>query len=242
MSGGKFRTFSALGALAVALSACAGLGDIERVYGFRWGPDPAMPPTEFHNVIADQVKVISYIETYVPPSEPNHYYQVALSGFNIGRQDCEIYMNVLYKINREKVRNAGIITAVSTAVTAVVGVAGSLPSTTLSILGASFGLLSALNEAYFTTYLFSDVPGIVAKKVAEQQETYQASLTPVQVQTAADAYQVIRAYYQICLPETIEGTFLQQVAGGEAETKPPENKTGPTPARINTLGSKTSGN
>jgi hypothetical protein len=188
---------------------------------------------------------------------PAHFHEVALWGFNVGRQDCEIYMNVLFKLNREKLRNGSVITAFRNATTAVVGVAGSSPSTTLSILSASFRLLSALNDAYFTTYLFSEVPGLVAKKVAEQQETYLASLKPGDIQTPADAYHAIRGYYAICLPETIEGTLLQQVAGGTTKSDPPPKTptggaaggpataaragmpAGPrnsTPARINTIG------
>jgi hypothetical protein len=230
------------------------------MYAWRWGPDPALPAAEVDRVIADQVMVIRYIEetaTIPPGPAAAHYHEVALWGFNVGRQDCEIYMNVLFKLNREKLRNGSVITAFRNATTAVVGVAGSSPSTTLSILSASFGLLSALNDAYFTTYLFSEVPGIVAKKVAEQQETYLASFRPGDIITPADAYHAIRGYYQICLPETIEGTFLQQVAGGTPKSDaPPKTPTGAagvtsppsaaklavplaspgrTPARINTL-------
>jgi hypothetical protein len=267
MFGGKFRTLAALGALAIGLSACASPGDLQRMYTYRGGPDPAMPASHVDSVVLDQALVLRYIEDNAPDLRPgqgaDHWHDVAMWGFNVGRQDCEIYMNVLFKLNREKQRNGSVITAFSTAATAVVGVAGSSPSTTLSILSASFGLLSALNDAYFTTYLFSQVPGLVAKKVSELQETYVDSFRPnaekpiLDIQSAADAYYAIRGYYQICLPETIEGTFLQQVAGGTPASVKPQPKAdgavgapsaaaaakfgvrpvarGPSPARINTM-------
>jgi hypothetical protein len=262
---GKFRTLGALSALAIGLSACASPVDIQRMYSYRWGADPAMPADHIDAVIHDQALVIRYIEDnapILPPiGSPLHYYEVALWGFNVGRQDCEIYMNVLFKINRQKLQNANVITAFSTAATTVVGVAGSSPSTTMSILAASFGLLSALNNAYFDTYLFSQVPGLVAKKVLDAQETYRSSFKPADIITPADAYHVIRNYYQMCLPETIEGTLLESVAGltprsdapltnnsGSAAGAPsgparaaaaaklgPSVRPTPTPARINTF-------
>src|SRR5215470_10502698 len=130
---GRFRTLAALGALAIGLSACASPIDIQRMYTYRWGADPAMPADHVDAVIHDQALVIRYIEDnapILPPiGSPLHYYEVALWGFNVGRQDCEIYMNVLFKISRQKLQNANVITAFSTAATAVVGVAGSSPST-----------------------------------------------------------------------------------------------------------------
>jgi hypothetical protein len=251
MLGGKFRILIALGTLTIALSACAGPEDIQRTYALRWGPDPAMPSDSVGSVAYDQAMVLKYIMDYapnLPPGPPQtlaekkiYWAAVAHWGFNVGRQDCEIYMNVLFKINRERLRNGGVITAFRNATTAVVGVAGSSPSTTMSILSASFGLLSAVNDAYFATYLFSAVPAIVAKKVSEQQATYQASFTkddgrPFDIQSPADAYHAIRGYYQICLPETIEGTFLQQVASGKADSKPPETKNDPVTKRVKTVG------
>ena len=51
---------------------------------------------------------------------PQYYYEMAQWGFNVGRQDCETYMTVLFKLNRERGRNGSVITALGTAASAVV--------------------------------------------------------------------------------------------------------------------------
>src|SRR5262249_32825441 len=132
--------------------------------------------------------------------------------------------------------------------------------TTLSILAASFGLAQALNDAYYSTFLFSEAPGLLSKKVKDLQDAYvkdiaDAQKTPAKrtIKTAGDAYNAIRNYYHICLRDAIEGVLLEAVAkaNGEAQqpggnggnpqpnlraaNAPERDGTNPTPARSTTL-------
>jgi hypothetical protein len=226
---GKIRTLGALGALAIGLGACASVDPAG-----RWGPDPTMPADHIDGVLDNQVKVINYIQAFAPVRRK---FDIAQWGFNIGRQDCEVYMNVLFKLNREKGRNAGVINALSTAATGIATAANSSRAT-LSYLAAVFGLTSALNEAIFTTYLFSEAPGLVAIKVREMQTSYANKLTEDDIPTEASAYAAIQTYYQMCLPESIEGALLQAVANTDAETKPPEGGVNNSPNKNTKLVAK----
>ena len=234
MFSSKMSTVAALGIMALGLSAC-GTANLMTEYQWRWGPDPTMPASSIDGVLANQTMVIDYIARNAPLNSlggtPQYYYEMAQWGFNVGRQDCETYMTVLFKLNRERGRNGSVITALGTAASAVV-TASSRSASTLSILAAAFGLASALNDAYYTTYLFSEAPGLVSKKVKDLQDAYQESIaqaylkTPPQnahrqLMTAADAYNALQAYYQICLPDAIEGVLLERVATGKADASPP---------------------
>ena len=74
--------------------------------------------------------------------------KIAQWGFNIGRQDCEIYMDNLLRLSREKGRNDNILAAASTAAAAIV-TRTTTAQKPLSILAAVFGLSIALNDAIF---------------------------------------------------------------------------------------------
>ena len=131
-------------------------------------------------------------------------------------------------MNREKQRNDSMLVAIGTAAAAF------LTSTTssqkaLSIVAAAFGMSTALNDALFQSFLFTEAPGLVANKVKELQDTYQETMEKNQndsklgnkINTAHAAYNAIQNYYHICLPQSIEGTLLQAVANTAAKTSDP---------------------
>jgi hypothetical protein len=77
--------------LFVALAGCTSVDDLQQRIAWRWGPDPAMPATQFNSTIADQIQVINYIKDNAPidPNAPDYFFQMAEWGFDVGRQDCE---------------------------------------------------------------------------------------------------------------------------------------------------------
>jgi hypothetical protein len=248
---GKLRTAAAVLSLALGMGGC----DTATNLANRWGPDPAMPASHIDPVLDNQITVLGYVECRaglgmtVPTTDPacintapfipsplvtraDHYAEVAQWGYNIGRQDCEVYMNVLFKLNREKGRNHSIIAQMAASGAAIVSATASSPATTLSILAAVFGLVTVVNDAYFETYLFSSVPGLVSKKVHDLQVSYVTTQTTQSPpRTPAQAYAAIQGYYQICLPDAIEGVFTQTVADSGADTRPAKPaQPGPTGA------------
>jgi len=192
-----------------------------------------MKSADVDTVIHDQTQVLQYIEveagfiksdgagnfvmtTSLTPAQL--WYGVAQWGFNVGRQDCEIYLNTLYRLNREKQRNDSALAALA-AGTAAILTPTHASAASLSIVAAAFGLTTALNDALFQTYLFTEAPGLIATKVKDLQDAYQKSLTQSSITTSDQAYSAIQHYYSICLPESIEGVLLEAVANSTPKVK-----------------------
>ena len=216
--------------LGAGIGGCANSDELKaRVQG-RWGPDPTIRATEFAAVVQNQSLVLGFIGRsagYVGDDgrfrqmNPADWNDVAQWGFNIGRQDCEIYMENLFRISREKGRNDNVLSALGTAAAAIV-TGTTTAQKPLSILAAVFGLTIALNDAIFQSFLFTQAPGLVAKKVNDLQEVFRNSVVTGQVQitSAASAYYAIQSYYHICLPHAIEGVMLQTIADSTPVTPP----------------------
>jgi hypothetical protein len=179
------RRFFVACVAVLTLAACNTTDYLVERYEWRWGPDPALPRSDVQSAIGGQVQVLDYITLAalkkgywdVPPfSEPRlngDWFRVAEWGFNVGRQDCEIYLNYMFRMNREKQRDDGIIAGVSAATSAIVSVTAHNPAKALSVLAAAFGLATALNDAIFSSYLFTEAPGLISVKVKDLQDTYQ---------------------------------------------------------------------
>ena len=209
-----------------AAAGCANSSELKARFNGRWGPEPAIQATSFAAEAQNQLLVLNYLAKsagYTANSDgtfrlgPAEYSEIALWGFNIGREDCEIYMDNLFRLSREKGRNDNILAAVSTAAAAIV-TGTTTAQKPLSILAAVFGLSIALNDAIFQSYLFTQAPGLVAKKVGDLQDTFRNSVVTgqVTVNSTSSAYYAIQSYYRICLPHSIEGVMLQAIA----DTKP----------------------
>jgi hypothetical protein len=169
----------------LTLAACNTTDYLVERYEWRWGPDPALPRSDVGSVIGGQFQVLEYITTaafgkdywqlpkFSSPDLSGEWFRVAEWGFNVGRQDCEIYLNYMFRMNREKQRDDGIIAGVNAATAAIVTATTHNPAKALSVLAASFGLATALNDAIFSSYLFTEAPGLISVKVKDLQDTYQ---------------------------------------------------------------------
>jgi hypothetical protein len=214
------RRSAAIVLLGGALAGCANSGELKARFNGRWGPDPGMQAAEFVAVSQNQAVVLNYIERslgYVSEDGrrigPSDWREVAQWGFNVGRQDCEIYMDNLFQMSREKGRNDSIFAALGTAAAAIV--TGTTTSQKpLSILAAVFGLSIAINDSVFQSYLFTQAPGLVAKKVGDLQDEFRNSVVSreIVIDGPTSAYYAIQTYYRICLPHSIEGVMLQTIA------------------------------
>jgi hypothetical protein len=201
----------------------------------RWGPNPAIRPAAVDTVVQNQYLVLSYLARATGRGlitedgallAGGDWYEAAQWGFNIGRQDCEIYLDNLFRMNREKGRNDNILTAVSTAAALIV-TATTTSQKPLSILAAAFGLSIAVNDAIFQSYLFNQAPGLVSKKVSDLQEEFRNKITRAEVYSPSSAYNAIQTYYHICLPHAIEGVLLQKIADSGPVTPGPTGSATP---------------
>lgn len=225
----SFRVQSLAGIVLVGgmLGGCVTSDELSARVNGRWGPNPAIQAVAVDTVASNQFMVLRYlarntgqISTDGVIRSDADWYEIAQWGFNVGRQDCEIYLDNLFRMSREKGRNDNILAAVSTAAALIV-TGTTTAQKPLSILAAAFGLSIALNDAIFSSYLFNQAPGLVSKKVGDLQEAYRRSVGPDDVQTASAAYSVIQSYYHLCLPHAIEGVMLQKIADSAPATPVP---------------------
>jgi hypothetical protein len=217
----------------VLLTGCASRDQLASMINGRWGPDPTLPADQVNTVIVGQVQVLAYLaqgsglaQTDAATGKyivtPDQWIRVAEWGFNVGRQDCEVYLDNLFRMNREKQRNDSVLAALATGAAAVLtGTNAGVKS--LSIVAAAFGLSIAVNDAVFQSYLFTESPGLIANKVKDLQDAYRDSIeqNATKITTADAAYSAIQGYYHICLPQSIEGTLLQAVANTTATASNP---------------------
>jgi len=122
------------------------------------------------------------------------------------------------RLNREKQRNDSALSALAAGSAAILTPTHA-SAQSLSIVAAAFGLTTAINDAAFQSYLFTEAPGLIANKVKDLQDVYQKSLTQASIATADQAYSAIQHFYSICLPESIEGVLLEAVASSTAKVK-----------------------
>lgn len=219
----RVRSLAGAAVVSSMLAGCVTSDELSARINGRWGPNPALQAVAVDTVASNQYLVLAYLARntgLVTPDgvllrgAPADWYEVAQWGFNVGRQDCEIYLDNLFRMNREKGRNDNILAAVSTAAALVI-TGTTTAQKPLSILAAAFGLSIAVNDAIFQSYMFNQAPGLVSKKVGDLQEAFRNSITRDQVTTASSAYYAIQSYYHICLPHAIEGVLLQKIADSD---------------------------
>jgi hypothetical protein len=193
------RKICLISALLMTLVGCNTTDYLVERYEWRWGPDPAIPRSDVQTVIGGQIQVLDYItwQTFqvhyedAPKTSPNFWFKAAEWGFNVGRQDCEIYLDYMFRMSREKQRDDGIIAGVSAATSAIVAATTHNAAKTLSVLAASFGLATALNDAIFSSYLFTEAPGLISVKIKDLQDTYQQQVEKNQIPQQVTTQQVI---------------------------------------------------
>jgi hypothetical protein len=214
------RVQALAGAVLVSgmLGGCVTSEELSTRINGRWGPNPAIQAVAVDTVASNQLLVLGYLARNAGMLTPDgviradaDWYEIAQWGFNVGRQDCEIYLDNLFRMNREKGRNDNILAAVSTAAALIV-TGTTTAQKPLSILAAAFGLSIALNDAIFQSYMFNQAPGLVSKKVGDLQEEFRNKVHPADIRTPSAAYYAIQTYYHICLPHAIEGVLLQKIA------------------------------
>ena len=228
----KFCSVIAIGLVSVSITNCSSQKEIKSRISGRWGPNPEIQAMEFNDTLQNQMSVLQYISDtagvgaldsnkHYWPANPNDWMRVVQAGFNVGKVDCEIYMDNLFRMARERQRNDGIFNAAGLASIAILTATRAVKS--VSIVGASFGMLTSLNDSVYDSYLFTQAPGLIALKVKGLQDTYQTSIesSPNLITSPEIAYAAIQNYYRICLPHEIEGVLLQKIADSQPTITPP---------------------
>jgi hypothetical protein len=220
-----------------ALTNCASTKEIKSRIAGRWGPDPAIQATDTDDAMDRQMAVLQIIadraDIGTPSADGKHFVlssddlmRVVEAGFNVGREDCEVYMDNLFRMARERQRNDSVINAASIASNAILQATAAQKA--ISIVGASLGMLTGVNDAVYDSYLFAQAPSLIGEKVRDVQATYRdlVERNKSSITTPEKAYNAIQNYYSYCLPHSIEGLLLQKIADSNPvvtpQTTPPK--------------------
>jgi hypothetical protein len=197
------------------LANCAEFAD-------RYGPDPVLQEVEVSDTVRRHSDIINtfYDASGIPPT----WFGAAEVGMNYVDEKCDTYMRDLFIINRRKGRIDSILKAMDKSSNAV-GTAASASKLALLALGQSFGLAEAINDSVLQSYLFEQIPGVVADKVRAGRMAYRSEIEKPEnrktVITQPIAFKVVRNYLSLCMPQTIEGKFLDTYVSSTPVAKTP---------------------
>src|SRR5664279_2545598 len=221
-------------ALTSTLLGCSN-DDFQRRMSGRWGPKPVMQADDTNAMLLNQTAVLTHIAdaSKIYPfssTDDPRWYNIAEWGFNVGRADCTIYLDNLFIMARERTRTNGLLLDISAAATAIV-TATAPHATALSIIAPAFGLGGNVSNRVFDSYLFSDTsPGLIQSKVKDLQDRFQQTIknNNAQINSRAAANAAIQDYYNVCLPQSIEGVLLERIANSTAAATDPGVSAKPT--------------
>jgi hypothetical protein len=207
--------------LSFSLAGCT-------LYGWekRHGIDPILDPAAVEIANANHIRILTALarDANLVPSTPGDWYPVAEAGFNYIDDECRLYFNHLFFLNREKEQlKSGIIAAAATTA-AILGVTGA-SSKSMTVVAEAFGFGSIATDLIAGTYLYQLPPATTQGFVKEMQLAYRegVAIRRAEITTPTTAYHAIQAYLALCLPPTIEAKIAEHVATARAFPDPATN-------------------
>jgi hypothetical protein len=209
-----------------ALIACLALsvaGCSSYAWEKRHGIDPVLDPAAIEVANNNHIRILTAFakDANIFPSTPGDWYPVAEAGFNFIDDECRLYFNHLFFLNREREQvKAGII-ATNAATAAILGVTGA-STMSMAIVAEAFGLGAIATDLIAGTYLYHLPPATTLGFVKEMQLAYRegAATRRALIVTPTAAYHAIQDYLSLCLPPTIEAKLNEHVATARAIPDP----------------------
>jgi hypothetical protein len=202
------------------LAGCADVqDDFRRRFTDRYGPDPVMQYADVSATVARHQQIMAAFKM----NDARGWYDAAEAGMNYVDEKCDNYMRDLFIINRDHGRIDGILKVLDTTSNAALGVTGASKAS-MAILAQSFGLAEGVNDSVLKSYLFEQVPGVVADKVKAARVAYRDQIEGGgrdDAYTPDEAFKVVRNYLELCMPQTIEGKFLDTYVKSAPVVTPP---------------------
>ena len=187
------------------------------------GVNPVLQPEAIETSTSNQLRILSAlaIDYGITSHTDRYWYNVAQAGFNFVDDECRVYFNELFYLNREREQiKAGLATASATAA-AILGVTGA-STKSIAIVTQAFGLGIAATELVAGTYLYQTPPATALGFVKELQLAYRegAALRRDEVTSPTAAYHAVQDYLSLCLPPTIEAKIAEHIASARAAPDP----------------------
>jgi hypothetical protein len=144
--------------------------------------------------------------------------------YEIGRQ-CDQYLDVLFRFNREQRAGRQDLAAAAAATGAIMGLSG-VSAKAIAITAAAFGLATSLFDASVNSVLFTIEPSALRNVALQGRKKYLEDLRDrkVQINTRPDMLIALQGYLTQCSPAAIEANINNAANGSPFAVTSPEEK------------------
>jgi hypothetical protein len=134
--------------------------------------------------------------------------------YEIGRQ-CDQYLDVLFRFNRNQRAIRQGLTATGAATASILGVAG-VVAMPIAITAVAFGLAASLYDAGVNSVLFTIEPSALRNVVLKGRQAYINRLDLSKVNSRPRLLIAMQGYLTQCSPATIEANVNNAASGAES--------------------------
>ncbi|BAL76830.1 hypothetical protein [Bradyrhizobium cosmicum] len=212
------RTLSLLACTAATLL----LADCKELDRNR-GLNPVIQAGDVEIASQNQVRILNAlaIDYNVSNSRSSYWYDVSVAGFNYVDDECRVYFNDLFFLNREKDEIKTGLAAAGATAAAIMGVTGA-STKSIAIVAQAFGLGAISTDLVAGTFLYQVPPATALGFVKELQLAYRNGIADrkAMINSPSTSYHAIQDYLSLCLPPTIEAKIAEHVASARATPDP----------------------
>ena len=134
--------------------------------------------------------------------------------YEIGRQ-CDQYLDVLFRFNRNQRAIRQGLTATGAATASILGVAG-VAAMPIAITAVAFGLAASLYDAGVNSVLFTIEPSALRHVVLKGRQAYISKLDLAKVNSRPRLLIAMQGYLTQCSPAAIEANVNNAASGAES--------------------------
>jgi hypothetical protein len=162
--------------------------------------------------------------TQLMPYDDNWSLVMKAGIYEIGRQ-CDQYLDVLFRFNREQRAGRQDLAAAAAATGAIMGLSGA-SAKALAITAAAFGLATSLFDASVNSVLFTIDPSALRNVALQGRRNYLEQLKNLKINTRPDMLIALQGYLTQCSPAAIEANINNAASGAPSVVTPsPDNST-----------------
>jgi hypothetical protein len=140
---------------------------------------------------------------------------VAEAGIYEIRRQCDQYLDVLFRFNRNQRAIRQGLTATGAATASILGVAG-VVAMPIAITAVAFGLAASLYDAGVNSVLFTIEPSALRNVVLKGRQAYIRKLDLSKVNSRPRLLIALQGYLTQCSPATIEANVNNAASGAES--------------------------
>jgi len=168
--------------------------------------------TAQHQLVYDLIQVAGFAPgTQLAPYDDNWSLVMRAGVFEIGRQ-CDQYLDVLFRFNREQQAGRQDLAAAAAATGAIMGLSG-VSVKAIAITAAAFGLATSLFDASVNSVLFTIEPSALRNVALQGRINYLVDLRQRRIDTRPDMLIALQGYLTQCSPAAIEANINNAASG-----------------------------